>query len=139
MQGKGRYSVRFVKTKQLEKRNGRMPIRTVRITSEQREELIQLCRQYADLQKKAVEIRCALNDQVAALAGLVESGEVAGLSTDFSQIEVVSIAEWKEALLDVTASERWVCTGFAPTAADLRARKASIETIPSLRSQNEQV
>ena len=75
-----------------------MPIRTVKITAEQREELIQLCRQYSDLQKKAVEIRCALNDQVAALAGLVESGEVAGLSTDFSQIEVVSVAEWNEGI-----------------------------------------
>ncbi len=99
-----------------------MPIRTVRITSEQREELIQLCRQYSDLQKKAVEIRCALNDQVAALAELAETGEVAGLSTDFTQIEVVSVEEWKEALLNVTASERWVCTGFGPTEADLRPR-----------------
>ena len=116
-----------------------MPKRTVKITSEQREELIQLCRQYSALQKKAVEIRCALNDQVAALAGLVETGEVAGLSIDFSQIEVVSVAEWKEALLNEAASERWVCTGFAPTEADLRARKASIETIPSVRPQNEQV
>ena len=114
MQSKGTYSVRFVKTKQLEKRNGRMPIRTVRITPEQREELIQLCRQYSDLQKKAVEIRCALNDQVAALAGLVESGEVAGLSTDFTQIEVVSVEEWKEELSNVATSERWVCTGFPP-------------------------
>ena len=94
-----------------------MPIRTVRITSGQREELMQLCRQYSDLQKKAVEIRCALNDQVAALAGLVGTAEVAGLSIDFSQIEVVSVEEWKEALLNVTASERWVCTGFAPTVA----------------------
>lgn len=94
-----------------------MPIRTLRITSGHREELIQLCRQYSDLQKKAVEIRCALNDKVAALAGVLESGEVAGLSIDFTQIEVVSIEEWKEALLNVTASERWVCTGFAPTEA----------------------
>lgn len=139
MRGKGRYSVRSVKAKQPEKKKGTMPIRTVKITSEQREELIQLCRQYSDLQKKAVEIRCALNDQVAALAGVVETGEVAGLSIDFSQIEVVSVAEWKEALLNVAASERWVCTGFAPTEADLRARKASIETIPSVRPQNEQV
>jgi hypothetical protein len=115
VQGKGRYSLRFVKTKQPEKRNGRMPIRTVRITSEHREELIQLCRQYSDLQKKAVEIRCALNDQVAALAELAETGEVAGLSTGFTQIEVVGVEEWKEALLNVTASERWVCTGFGPT------------------------
>ena len=99
-----------------------MPIRTVRITSEQREELIQLCRQYSDLQKKAVEVRCALNDQVAALAGLVKSDEVAGLSIDFTQIEVVSVAEWNEALLDVTASKRWVCTGFAHAEADLRPR-----------------
>ena len=76
---------------------------------------MQLCRQYSDLQKKAVEIRCALNDQVAELAGLVATAEVAGLSIDFSQIEVVSVEEWKEALLNVTASERWVCTGFAPT------------------------
>lgn len=98
-----------------------MPIRTVRITSEQREELIELCRQYSDLQKKAVEIRWALNNQVAALAGLVESGEVAGLLKDFTQIEVVSVEEWKEALLNVT-SERWVCTGFAPSEADLRSR-----------------
>ena len=138
MQDKGRYSIRFVKTKQREESKGKMPIRTVKITSEQREELIQLCRQYSDLQKKAVEIRCALNDQVAALAGLVETGEVGGLSTDFSQIEVVSVAEWKQALLNVTASERWVCTGFAPTEAD-RARKASIEAIPSVRPQNEPV
>ena len=101
----------------IRKRIGRMPIRTVRITSGHREQLIQLCRQYSDLQKKAVEIRCALNDKVAALAGLLESGEVAGLSIDFTQIEVVSIEEWKEALLNVTASERWVCTGFAPTEA----------------------
>lgn len=93
-----------------------MPIRTVKITSGQREELIELCRQYSDLQKKAVEIRWALNNQVAALARLVESGEVAGLSKDFTQIEVVSAEEWKEALLDVTISERWVCTGFGPTA-----------------------
>lgn len=116
-----------------------MPIRTVRITSGHREELIQLCRQYSDLQKKAVEIRCALNDKVAALAEVLESGEVAGLSIDFTQIEVVSIEEWKEALLNVTASERWVCTGFAPTEADLRARKASIETPPSVRQQNRPV
>ena len=99
-----------------------MPVRTVQITAEQREELIQLCRQYSDLQKKAVEIRCALNDQVAALGGLVETGEVAGLSVDFTQIEVVSVEEWKEALLNVTASERWVCTGFAPTEADLQLK-----------------
>ena len=99
-----------------------MPIRTVRIASEQREELIELCRQYSDLQKKAVEIRWALNNQVAALAGLVESGEVAGLLKDFTQIEVVSVEEWKEALLNVTTSERWVCTGFGPTEADLRSR-----------------
>ena len=112
-----------------------MPIRTVKIAPRHREELIQLCRQYSDLQKKAVEIRCALNDQVAALAALVESGEVAGLSTDFSQIEVVSVAEWNEALLNVTASERWACTGFSPTEADLRARKMAIETIPSVRPQ----
>ena len=92
-----------------------MPIRTVRITSEQREELIELCRQYSDLQKKAVEIRWALNNQVAALAGLVESGEVGGLLKDFTQIEVVSVEEWKEALLNVTTSERWVCTGFGRT------------------------
>jgi hypothetical protein len=113
-----------------------MPLRTVKITSGQREELIQLCRQYADLQRKAVEIRCALNDQVAASAGPLGSGEVAGLSIDFSQIEVVSVAEWKEALLNVTASDRWVCTGFAPSEADVRTRKASIETIPSVRPQN---
>ena len=113
-----------------------MPIRTVKITPGHREELIQLCRQYSDLQKKAVEIRCALNDQVAALAGLLESGEVAGLSTDFTQIEVVGIEERKEALLNVTASERWVCTGFAPTEADLPARKASIETLRSVPPQN---
>jgi hypothetical protein len=131
----GKADVRFVKTKELEKREGRMPIRTVKITAEQREELIQLCRQYSDLQKKAVEIRCALNDQVAALAGLVEIGEVAGLSIDFTQIEIVSVAEWNEALLNVTASERWVCTGFAPTEADLRARKMAIETTPSVRPQ----
>ena len=93
-----------------------MPIRTVRITSAQREELIELCRQYSDLQKKAVEVRWALNNQVAALARLVESGEVAGLSKDFTQIEVVSVDEWKEALLNVTTSERWVCTGFGPAA-----------------------
>jgi hypothetical protein len=79
-----------------------------------------------------------LNDQVAALAGLVESGEVAGLSLDFTQIEVVSVEEWKEALLNVTASERWVCTGFGQPEADLRARKASTETIPSVRPQNKQ-
>ena len=91
-----------------------MPIRTVRVTPEQREELIELCRQYSDLQKKAVEIRWALNNQVAALARLVESGEVAGLSKDFTQIEVVSAEEWKEALLNVATSERWVCTGFGP-------------------------
>jgi hypothetical protein len=91
-----------------------MPIRTVKITSEQGKELIQLCCQYSDLQKKAVEIRCALNDQVAALAGLVENAEVAALSTDFSQIEVVTVEEWKNALLNASTSERWVCTGFAP-------------------------
>ena len=56
---------------------GRMPIRrTAKITSEQREELMQLCREYGDLQKKAVEIRWALNDQVAVLAGLVQRDEV---------------------------------------------------------------
>ena len=81
--------VRLVKMKQLEKREGRV----LQIPSEQREELIQLCRQYSDLQKKAVEIRCALNDQVAALAGLVAIGEAAGLSIDFTQIEIVSVAE----------------------------------------------
>ena len=109
-----------------------MPVRTVRITSEQREELMQLCCEYADLQKKAVEIRWALNDQVAALAGLVQRDEVAGLSIDFTQIEVVSVEEWKEELLNVRTSERWVCTGFPPTEADFRARKMSIETIPSV-------
>ncbi|SRR6266849_2359586 len=109
-----------------------MPIRTVKITPKQKKELAQLCRAYADLQKKAVEIRWALNDQVAVLAGLVERDEVAGLSIDFTQIEVVSVEEWKEALLSVTTSERWVCTGFAPAEADLRTRKASTETIPSV-------
>lgn len=117
-------------------RYNRFPQQFARDTSEQREELIQVCRQYADLQKKAVEIRCALNDQVAALAGLSESGEVAGLSIDFSQIELVSVAEWKEALLNVTASDRWVCTGFAPSESDVRTRKASVEAIPSVRPQN---
>ena len=97
-----------------------MPIRTVKLTPEQKKELIQLCREYAELQKKAVEIRWALNDEVAALAGLVERGEVAGLSIDFTQIEVVDVEEWKEALLNVTASERWVCTGFAPKEAVVR-------------------
>ena len=98
-----------------------MPIRTVKTTSEQKKELIQLCREYADLQKKAVDIRWALNDQVAALAGLVERGEVAGLSIDFTQIEVVSAEEWREALLNGTTSKRWVCTGFAPTEANLHS------------------
>ena len=112
-----------------------MPIRTVKITSDQREELIQLCRQYADLQTKAVEIRWALNDQVAALAGLVENcGEVAGLSIDFTQIEVVTVEEWKKELLNASTSERWVCTGFAPTEA--RARKPPIETAPLVRPQD---
>jgi hypothetical protein len=105
-----------------------MPIRTVKTTPEQKKELVQLCHEYADLQKKAVEIRWVLNDQVAALAGLMGTGEVAALSIDFTQIEVVSVEEWKQALLNVATSERWVCTGFAPTEADLRARKASIET-----------
>jgi hypothetical protein len=90
-----------------------MPIRTIKLTPEQKKELVQLCCEYADLQKRAAEIRWALNDQVAALAGLVERGEVAGLSTDFDSIEVVDVEEWKEALLNVTTSERWVCTGFA--------------------------
>ena len=99
-----------------------MPIRTIKITPEQKKALVQLCREYSDLQKKAVEIRCALNDQVAALAELAETGEVAGLSTDFTQIEVVSVEEWKEALLNVTASERWVCTGFGPTEAASRVK-----------------
>ena len=111
-----------------------MPIRTIKITREQKKELVQLCREYADLQKRAVEIRWALNDQVAALAGLVEHDEVAGLSIDFTLIEVVSVEEWKEVLLNVATSERWVCTGFAPTEANLRARKMSIETIPSVSS-----
>ncbi len=109
-----------------------MPIRTIKITPEQKKALVQLCREYADLQKKAVEIRWALNDQVAALAGLVQRDEVAGLSIDFTQVEVVSVEEWKEELLNVTTSERWVCTGFPPTEADLWARKMSIETIPSV-------
>ena len=115
-----------------------MPIRTVKITAEHREELIQLCRQYADLQTKAVEIRWALNDQVAALAGLVENAEVAGLSIDFTQIEVVTVAEWKKELLNASTSERWVCTGFAPKQGELRARKAPIETIPLVRPQNKE-
>src|SRR5712691_2113702 len=111
-----------------------MPIRTVKIAPEQKKELVQLCRAYADLQKKAVEIRWALNDQVAALARLVARDEVAGLLIDFTQIEVVSVEEWKEALLNVTTSERWVCTGFAVPETDIRARKASTETIPSVSS-----
>jgi hypothetical protein len=115
-----------------QERKGRMPIRTVKTTPEQKKELVQLCHEYADLQKKAVEIRWVLNDQVAALAGLMGTGEVAGLSIDFTQIEVVSVEEWKEALLNVATSERWVCTGFAPTETDLRTRKVSIETIPSV-------
>jgi hypothetical protein len=97
-----------------------MPIRTIKLTPEQKKELVQLCSEYADMQKRAAEIRWALNDQVAALAGLAERGEVAGLSIDFTQIEVVDVEEWKEALLNVTASERWVCTGFAPKDAAVR-------------------
>ena len=98
-----------------------MPIRTIKLAPEQKTQLIQLCREYADLQRKAVEIRWALNSQVAALAGIVEPDEVAGLLEDFTQIEVVSVEEWKEALLDVKTSERWVCTGFAPTEAGRRS------------------